>query len=412
MEAGGRRSGGATVRPWDVRRCSSRPVRRPLAGRPSGSPSPVPGPRRHRHDHGSRSRARCPSCCRRCSPPSTSPPAPRRHRHRRHRRRRVPPRQARLAVASSPPAGIIGVAPDGLVAADDAPSTADQVDVDPGLTALVRVKGDQWGDETPMLSRVVTEVAVPGSSRRAARRRRRRHRLEVTEHLRQRRPIVVLGGSGRLADEVADGDGRPRRRGARRAARRRRRAGRAAVRRPGGAARRAAGHPRSAQATHGSSVGSGAAAGRSCSPCSRGCRSALRRRRRCSRRRLAASTRSWPTASTRPTASSSRRSSRATSWRCASRTAGAGSPCWRSPEASSPRVFGAVQAWLQSALWPGVLVVSLGAASSALTTVARRQGALQVVPVGAVAGRAAALALLRARRAWPPVRRTTPPAPT
>jgi Protein of unknown function (DUF4231) len=39
--------------------------------------------------------------------------------------------------------------------------------------------------------------------------------------------------------------------------------------------------------------------------------------------------------------------------------------------------FGALQAWLQTAPWPGVVVATLGAATSALTTVARRQGSLQ-----------------------------------
>jgi hypothetical protein len=38
--------------------------------------------------------------------------------------------------------------------------------------------------------------------------------------------------------------------------------------------------------------------------------------------------------------------------------------------------LGAVQAWLQSAAWPGVVVATLGAATSAITTVARRQGSL------------------------------------
>jgi hypothetical protein len=38
--------------------------------------------------------------------------------------------------------------------------------------------------------------------------------------------------------------------------------------------------------------------------------------------------------------------------------------------------FGAVQAWLQSVAWPGVVVATLGAATSAITTVARRQGSL------------------------------------
>src|SRR5262249_33574283 len=39
-------------------------------------------------------------------------------------------------------------------------------------------------------------------------------------------------------------------------------------------------------------------------------------------------------------------------------------------------MFAATQAWLQSAVWPGVAVVTIGAATTALTTVARRQGAL------------------------------------
>jgi hypothetical protein len=38
-------------------------------------------------------------------------------------------------------------------------------------------------------------------------------------------------------------------------------------------------------------------------------------------------------------------------------------------------VFGALQAWLQSARWPGVVVATLAAATATLSTVARRQGA-------------------------------------
>jgi hypothetical protein len=38
--------------------------------------------------------------------------------------------------------------------------------------------------------------------------------------------------------------------------------------------------------------------------------------------------------------------------------------------------FGAVQAWLQSVAWPGIVVATLAAATSAITTVARRQGSL------------------------------------
>ena len=110
-----------------------------------------------------------------------------------------------IAVASRPPAGVIGVAPDGLVAAEDGTASPDRAVVDPGLTALVRVKGDQWGDETPMLSRVVTEVAAPGRAVVLLVGGGDGTSVEVKEHLRQRRPIVVLGGSGRMADDVATG---------------------------------------------------------------------------------------------------------------------------------------------------------------------------------------------------------------
>ena len=110
-----------------------------------------------------------------------------------------------IAVASSSPAGVVGVAPDGLISTDDTPASPDRVDVDPGLTALVRVKGEHWGDETPMLSRVVTELAAPGRAAVLLLGGGDGARVEVREHLRQRRPIVVLGGSGRLADEIAAG---------------------------------------------------------------------------------------------------------------------------------------------------------------------------------------------------------------
>jgi Protein of unknown function (DUF4231) len=38
--------------------------------------------------------------------------------------------------------------------------------------------------------------------------------------------------------------------------------------------------------------------------------------------------------------------------------------------------FGAVQAWLADETWPGVAVATLGAATSVLTSMARRQGTL------------------------------------
>ena len=302
-----------------------------------------------------------------------------------------------IAVASTPPAGVIGVAPDGLVAADDSPPNPDRAAVDPGLTALVRVKGDQWGDETPMLSRVVTELAVPGRAAVLIVGGGDGTSLEVKEHLRQRRPIVVLGGSGRMADELAtgtagaddeelrallaDGDvrvvplsagvealhaelqtllGRPRKQRFRRVSRRRRgpvlltvfpkawyNAPPSAPLVPDEARRE---YPQLADRID--------EADRYIVPAFVVCdQLALREQNR---------------------------------WRWFTVLAILGG--------FFTTVFGAVQAWLQSALWPGVVVVSLGAASGAADDRRSTPGIAAAVPGGADAGRAAALPVLRARR--------------
>ena len=279
-----------------------------------------------------------------------------------------------IAVAPSSPAAVVGVAPDGLISTDDGPASPDRIDVDPGLTALVRVKGEQWGDETPMLSRVVTEVAVPGRAAVLLLGGGDGTRVEVKEHLRQRRPIVVVGGSGRLADEIAAGTAgrddeelgallaggdvrvvplsagpgalrdqldailRPRRRWRRRPGRRRRGPVLLAVfpklwfRAPSSAPLL----PEEARREYPQLADRIEEADRYVLPAFVECdQLALREQNR---------------------------------WRWFTVLAITGG--------FLTTVFGAVQAWLQSALWPGVFVVTLGAASSALTTVARRQGSL------------------------------------
>ena len=301
-----------------------------------------------------------------------------------------------IAVASSSPAGVVGVAPDGLISTDDTPASPDRVDVDPGLTALVRVKGEQWGDETPMLSRVVTELAVPGRAAVLLLGGGDGARVEVREHLRQRRPIVVLGGSGRLADEIAAGI-----------------AGRDDEEL---GALLAGGDVRIVPLSAGPDA-------------LRDQLGAILRRRRRWRRRPARSRRGpvllavfpklWFSApSSAPLLPEEARREYA---QLADRIEEADRyvlPAFVECDQLALReqnrwrwftvlaitggflttVFGAVQAWLQSALWPGVFVVTLGAASSALTTVARRQGSLHQFLSARLARRTAALAVLRARR--------------
>ena len=109
-----------------------------------------------------------------------------------------------LALSSAPerPAAVVGVAPGREVAAEAGWAVPDAVALAPGHDGFVLTPGT-WGDETPVLSRLVSAVAggrpavmllVGGGAATVT---------ELVEHLRQGRAVVVLDGSGRLADQVA-----------------------------------------------------------------------------------------------------------------------------------------------------------------------------------------------------------------
>ena len=112
-----------------------------------------------------------------------------------------------LALSAAPrrPAFVVGVAPDALVTGTASEPGEGEARIDPCLDVLVRVPGEAWGDETPALSRVVGEIAghhpavmllVGGGPV---------SRGELVEHLSQGRAVVVLANSGRLADELTTG---------------------------------------------------------------------------------------------------------------------------------------------------------------------------------------------------------------
>ena len=115
-----------------------------------------------------------------------------------------------LSSAASRPRVVVGVAPDELVASErpsgpGPESTEGRIRVAPQLSVLVTVPGDSWGDETAALSAVVARIS--GNSRvvvllagggDVSRR-------ELVEHLASGRAVVVVAGTGRLADAVAQG---------------------------------------------------------------------------------------------------------------------------------------------------------------------------------------------------------------
>lgn len=103
----------------------------------------------------------------------------------------------------------IGVAPVDLVTWPGRPGRpgdaddGERVPLEPHHSHFVLVEGASWGDETPMLgglaaelSRAAPSVAVLASGGAVA-------RSEVGYHVRQGREVLVLAGSGRLADDLA-----------------------------------------------------------------------------------------------------------------------------------------------------------------------------------------------------------------
>jgi hypothetical protein len=104
-----------------------------------------------------------------------------------------------------PTAPLIGVAPEGVVAYPGGPGPDDgHTPLEPHHSHFVLVEGDQFGDETEVMYRLAEalsarcpSVAVLVNGGQIAAR-------EVEWNVRQKREIVVLAGSGRLADALAE----------------------------------------------------------------------------------------------------------------------------------------------------------------------------------------------------------------
>jgi SLOG in TRPM, prokaryote len=276
-----------------------------------------------------------------------------------------------LALSSAPrrPGVVVGVAPDGLVADVTSQPGDGKVPVDPQLTALVRVPGSGWGDETATLSRLVGEMAGSQPAVVLLAGGGDVTRVELVEHLSRGRAVVVLAGSGRLADDVAAGS-----------------VGdtnsdlRALV---------SSGEVRIVPSDGGSAELSGVLD-----------ELLEERRRRSPRQRIPPLTvmprfrfrPEPPRPLLAPGAAVRYPALRQRLTEADGLVYPAFVSCDNEAQLEQNRyrwfivlaivggllttTFGAVQAWLQSAAWPGVVVATLGAATSGITTVARRQGSL------------------------------------
>jgi hypothetical protein len=98
---------------------------------------------------------------------------------------------------------LVGVAAIGTVELPDTPRPEDGAPLEPNHTYVVLVPGDSWGDETPWLSAVAGEVARDQRSVTLMVNGGAIALNDAEESLAAGRPLIVLAGSGRSADEIA-----------------------------------------------------------------------------------------------------------------------------------------------------------------------------------------------------------------
>jgi hypothetical protein len=107
---------------------------------------------------------------------------------------------------------LVGIAPEGVVTWPEGPrggnllpTGGEREQLEPHHSHFILVPGNQFGDETKWISRAATMIAAG------------RHKsltilvnggkvsqMDVDENLAANRPLIVLSGTGRLADEIAN----------------------------------------------------------------------------------------------------------------------------------------------------------------------------------------------------------------
>jgi hypothetical protein len=109
--------------------------------------------------------------------------------------------QARAETAATFP--LIGVTPAGKVALPDRIPSSKVTALEPHHTHFVLVPGSNWGDESPWLARVASVLANGAPSVTVLVNGGENAWTDVSENLKANRPLLVIAGSGRLADTLA-----------------------------------------------------------------------------------------------------------------------------------------------------------------------------------------------------------------
>ena len=109
--------------------------------------------------------------------------------------------EARAAIGGTYP--LLGVCPAGAVSYPGGPAPApDRAPLDPGHTHFLLVEGHQFGVESRLLVELLRAGGKPGLALIVNGGEIVQRELQL--HLAQGNPVLALGGSGRLADVLAD----------------------------------------------------------------------------------------------------------------------------------------------------------------------------------------------------------------
>ena len=99
---------------------------------------------------------------------------------------------------------LIGVAANGTVALPNTPLGENQWILDPNHTFFILSPGDRWGQETPWISEAATQLAGKSPSITVLANGGAIARNDIAASLAAKRAVLVLDGTGRFADELAE----------------------------------------------------------------------------------------------------------------------------------------------------------------------------------------------------------------
>ncbi|MGB7440062.1 MAG: hypothetical protein WA919_03265 [Coleofasciculaceae cyanobacterium] len=98
---------------------------------------------------------------------------------------------------------LVGIAPVGKVLIPDQDFfSSGEIELEPNHTHFLLIPGSTWGDESPWISQVATTLAGNAPSLTVLANGGEVSLVDVSESIKAERPLVILAGSGRLADEI------------------------------------------------------------------------------------------------------------------------------------------------------------------------------------------------------------------